>query len=143
MNLQNKRGAALFQVLIVSAILAGISAMVLRASLSRTLTARQVRHTVSAQLLMESCMAEVNNLWAAKTPEQYAEDLAACQFYADADNPVRTFACQSANAQVGRENSASAKVSYEIVATISGTAPQCQITYTIQKGTNNERATDI
>lgn len=142
MNLQNKRGAALFQVLIVAAILAGISAMVLRASLSRTLTARQVRHTVSAQLLMESCMAEVNNLWAAKTPEQYAEDLAACRFYADEGAPVTTFNCKSNNARSGRTDASF--VSYNIVATIStSTASACEIKYTIQKGTNNERATDI
>ena len=143
MNLLNKRGAALFQVLIVSAILAGIAAMVLRSSLSRTLTARQVRHSISAQLLIESCMAEINNLWAAKTPEQYAQDLAACRFYADSETP-QTYTCTSSNARVGR--GAAAIGSYEITATMSGTDPGCQITYTIVEGTQNGvkvNATDI
>ena len=136
MHLLNKRGAALFQVLIVSAILAGISAMILRASLSRTLTARQVRHTVSTQLLIESCMAEVNNLWAAKTPDQYAEDLSTCSFY----NNVKTHTCKNTNAKVGRE--AADAVAYPIVATISGSNSNCQIEYAIQS-TNDVKATDI
>ncbi|MBR5151340.1 MAG: hypothetical protein IKW71_00705, partial [Elusimicrobiaceae bacterium] len=59
----NKRGVALLQVLIISAVIAGLAAMILRVTLSRTTAARQTRRTVSAQLLIESCMAEVNSLW--------------------------------------------------------------------------------
>ncbi len=77
----NKRGVALLQVLIVAAILAGMSALILRVVLSRTLTARQNRHTVSAQLLIDSCMNELNQLWASKDPVTYARDLEYCCNY--------------------------------------------------------------
>lgn len=128
----NKRGAALFQVLIVSAILAGIATMVLRSSLSRTVTARQTRHTVSSQLIIESCMAEVNGLWASKTSEQYIEDLAECRFYLDSGNPVRSYTCS--NASVGR-NAASAQ-EYSVTAEIASGAAGCEITYRITNGTD-------
>ena len=90
----NKRGVALLQVLIVAAILAGMSALSLRVVLSRTLTARQNRHTVSAQLLIDSCMNELNQLWASKDPETYARDLEYCCTYGvntafDPAQPVR------------------------------------------------------
>lgn len=64
----NKRGVALLQVLIVAAVLAGFSAMVLRVVMSRTLLARQNRRTVTAQMLIENCMAEVNYKLASETP---------------------------------------------------------------------------
>lgn len=69
----NKRGVALLQVLIVAAVLAGFSAMVLRVVMSRTLLARQNRRTVTAQMLIENCMAEVNYKLASQTPS--AKDL--------------------------------------------------------------------
>ena len=81
----NKRGAALLQVLVVSAVLAGMSAMILRATLSRAATARKTRRLVQAQMIIEGAMAQVNNLWAAKKPEIYARDLDACVFECNVD----------------------------------------------------------
>ncbi len=123
MQVLNKRGAALFQVLIVSAILAGIAAMVLRSSLSRTLSARQMRHTISAQIAIEACMAEINNLWAAKTPEQYAEDLDVCRFYQSSETNITSYTCEVSGK--------------EITATISPSGDseaKCKIEYTINNG---------
>ncbi len=79
--LKNKRGAALLQVLLVTVVLAGMATMLLRASLSRTTTARQTRRTVSAQLLVNACMAEVNTLWSNKTPQAFANDMSQCIMY--------------------------------------------------------------
>lgn len=120
----NKRGMALLQVLIVAAILAGMAAMILRVSLSRTITARQTRRTVSSQLLIENCMAEVNALWATKTPEAYARDLANCEMLPGINNyycnefPVSVF------------NSESETEGYEVVATMAKVGDKCTITYT-------------
>ncbi len=77
--IRNKRGAALLQVLIISAVLAGMATMILRATLSRTVASRQSRHAVSGQMMIESCMAEINEIWASKTSEAYARDLAVCR----------------------------------------------------------------
>ena len=94
----NKRGAALLQVLIVSALLAGMATMILRATLSRTLSARQARHSVFVQKMVENCMGQVSRVWAAKTPEAYARDLAACQMCdTTADDDAD---CPSANVTV-------------------------------------------
>ena len=71
----NKKGAALMQVLLITIILAGIATMILRATLSRTSSARRTRRAVSAQVLMQTCMAEVNSLWSKKTPEAFRRDL--------------------------------------------------------------------
>lgn len=76
---RNNRGAALLQVLILSAILAGMATMILRVTLSRSVASKQVRHQITAQKMIESCMAQVNMFWASKTPEAYARDLAECQ----------------------------------------------------------------
>ena len=65
--IKNKRGAALMQVLLITMILAGMATMLLRASLSRTASARKTRRAVTAEMLIESCMAEVNALWASKS----------------------------------------------------------------------------
>lgn len=73
--LSAKKGAALMQVLLVTVILAGMATMLLRAMLSRTTAARQTRKTVSSQMLVNSCMAEVNALWSAKTPEAFKRDM--------------------------------------------------------------------
>lgn len=81
--LNNKKGAALLQVLLVTAVLAGMATMLLRASLSRTTTARQTRRTVSAKLLVNACMAEVNTLWNNKTPEAFANDMRQCIMYCE------------------------------------------------------------
>lgn len=81
--LNNKKGAALLQVLLVTAVLAGMATMLLRASLSRTTTARQTRRTVSAKLLVNACMAEVNTLWNNKTSEAFANDMRQCIMYCE------------------------------------------------------------
>ena len=81
MILKNKKGAALLQVLLVTVILAGMATMLLRASLSRTTAARKTRRTVSAQMLVNSCMAQINSMWAAKSPEMFARDMNQCIMY--------------------------------------------------------------
>ncbi len=73
--IKNKRGAALMQVLLITMILAGMATMLLRASLSRTSSARKTRRVVTAEMLIESCMAEVNALWASKNDEAFLNDL--------------------------------------------------------------------
>lgn len=71
----NKKGAALMQVLLITIILAGIATMLLRASLSRTTSARKTRRAVSGQVLIQACMAEVNTIWSKKTPEAFRRDM--------------------------------------------------------------------
>ena len=71
----NKRGVALLQVLIISAVLAGLSAMILRAVLSRTVTARKTYRTVTAQMIIESCMAEVNQVMSTQNAVEFAENI--------------------------------------------------------------------
>ncbi len=90
----NKKGAALMQVLLVALILSGIATMLLRASLSRTTSARKTRRTVSAQVLIQTCMAEVNALWGAKTPEAYYRDM-----QGDSNGPYMY--CKTVNANGG------------------------------------------
>ena len=76
--LKNQKGAALLQVLLITVVLAGMATMLLRASLSRTSGARQTRRSVSSQLYINACMAEVNTFWTLKSPEAYARDMQAC-----------------------------------------------------------------
>ncbi len=92
---KNKKGAALLQVLLITAVLAGMATMLLRASLSRTTAARKTRRTVSAQLLVNSCMAEVNTIWSVKSPEVFARDLKQCIMYCNSND--LTSSCSSAN----------------------------------------------
>lgn len=142
MNLRSKRGAALLQVLIVTAILAGMSAMILRLSLSRTLISRQTRHTINAQSVIESCMAEVNTLWAAKTPAAYARDLAACQMCASGDS------CSETKKHTCTVQLIKGGPTYTVRAEITDTnsenpkpAQPCRITYTITNATGDARQT--
>ena len=97
--LKNKKGAALLQVLLITVVLAGMATMLLRASLSRTSTARQTRRTVSAQLLVNSCMAEVNTFWTLKSHEAFARDMNECIMYcksgATVDGTGKIEACSS------------------------------------------------
>ena len=138
MNLRSKRGAALLQVLIVTAILAGMSAMILRLALSRTITSRQTRHVINAQAVIEACMAEVNTLWAAKTPAAYERDLAACQMCASGGSCTepKKHICTVALTD---------QQSYTVTAEMSGpnnSDPQpCRITYTITNATGDARQT--
>lgn len=142
--LSNKRGAALLQVLIVTAILAGMSAMILRLSISRTITSRQTRHIVTAQAVVEACMAEVNTIWAAKTPAAYARDLAACRMC----DPAATGS--DCNAENQYKHICSIKPStrhdfYTVEAKMesseAGAKQPCKITYTITNSTNDARQT--
>lgn len=126
--LKNKKGAALLQVLLVTVVLAGMATMLLRASLSRTTAARQTRRTVSGQMLVNSCMAEVNALWSAKTPQAFAEDMRDCVMYRKtaADAPP-SHTCNPITFE---------GVTYTVKATMSAspeaeTNGQCQLTYTI------------
>lgn len=92
---KNKKGAALMQVLLVTIILAGIATLLLRAVLSRTTTAYQTRKAVSGQVLVESCMAEVNSLWSKKTPTAFLNDFNNGVMYYDSGNtPQYTYTCK-------------------------------------------------
>ena len=90
----NKRGVALLQVLIIAAVLAGIATMILRAVVSRTSVVHQNQKIVTARMLIEGCMKDVAELWVAKTPQEYADDLDACRFGVDEDgNDVTQRSC--------------------------------------------------
>lgn len=78
------------QVLLITVILAGICTMLLRASLSRTTSARKTRRMVSGQLLIQSCMAEVNTLWSKKSPDKFTADLANGVMYTDSSGNAHT-----------------------------------------------------
>ena len=139
----NNRGAALLQVLIVSAILAGLATMILRVSLSRTLAAKQARHAVTAQKMIESCMAEVNMLWASKATKAYAEDLAACRM---CDTSHSDAGCSSTSTSVAGRTFNSNKVyacstvggadgvSASVYAVMVKSGSQCVINYVIPGG---------
>lgn len=143
MNLkkQNNRGAALLQVLILSAILAGMATMILRVTLSRSVASKQVRHQITAQKMIESCMAQVNMFWASKTPEAYTRDLAECQMCS-----TESVNCSGENTEVFGVNFPSNKVydcgsitgeqdtSRNVKAVISGSGGNCQIEYVIPNG---------
>ena len=131
--LTSRRGVALLQVLIVTALLAGMSAMILRASLSRTVTARQTRHQVISQMVIEACMAEVSNIWAAKTSEAYARDLASCQMC-----PSSSGDCPSAKTHTCSVNVSG--TTYTVNATFAAGGPDssglCRLNYSIVDGVN-------
>lgn len=105
----NKRGAALMQVLLITVILAGITTMILRANLSRTSSARKTRRQVSSQVLIQSCMARVNDLWSSKSPEAFRRDMADGIMYCSGSgtgdtcpsgNQVKTMTCTFDNYKV-------------------------------------------
>ncbi len=143
--LSSKKGAALMQVLLVAAILAGIATMLLRANLSRVSTAHQTRRLTSSQIEVESCMEEINQLWAAKTPEAFSRDLSECIFYCkagpnktnfdepcydpagtgDPENRVTDYTCAS----TGGDGYAPGHV---VQAHISTGSSGCQIEYTVR-----------
>lgn len=148
MNLkkQNNRGAALLQVLILSAILAGMATMILRVTLSRSVASKQVRHQITAQKMIESCMAQVNMFWASKTPEAYTRDLAECQMCSTESVTSGGDNCSGANTAVFGVDFPSNKVydcgsitgeqgtSRNVKAVISGSGGNCQIEYVIPNG---------
>ena len=75
MNLLNRKGAALMQVLLITIILAGMATMLLRVSLSRTASARKTRRASSANILIQACMAEVNTFWSSLTEEAFIKHM--------------------------------------------------------------------
>lgn len=126
------------QVLLVTAVLAGITTMLLRVTLSRSTTARQMRRTVSAQMLIESCMAEVNVVWAAKNAQAYARDIHQCIMYCD-DAETDTLCSTGSGGNAVYTYTCSPKVdgtTYTVVATMSGSNGACQINYEVQSATN-------
>ncbi len=147
--LNNKKGAALMQVLLVTAILAGMATMLLRASLSRTSSARQTRQSISSELLIEACQAEINMMWSQKTPETFKRDLAGCwmncKIASSEDtswlsNPTsyESSQCHTTLANATRSYTCNVPVpggTVDVTATFStpsGTSP-CKLTYTIDR----------
>ncbi len=135
--LNNKKGAALLQVLLITAVLAGMATMLLRASLSRTTAARKTRRLVSAQMLVNSCMAEVNTLWSIKSPEAFARDMNQCIMYCNsnsvisscpADSQVKSHECKITVA--GTEYTVTAEFTQDSP-TLDG-GKKCELVYSIE-----------
>ena len=112
---KNNKGAALMQVLLITMILAGMAMMLLRASLSRNTSARKTRRSTSATVLIEACMAEVNAIWSAKSPEAFWKDYEDgniyCKERTDPNNPesdckkdqdVKKYTCEIDNGYGGK-----------------------------------------
>ena len=92
------------QVLLITMILAGMATMLLRASLSRTASARKTRRVVTAEMLVESCMAEVNALWASKGEDAFLSDLSANIMYTDtAEAQHNEYVCKISDPNGGEE----------------------------------------
>ena len=127
----NRRGVALLQVLIIVAILGGMVAMILRVVMSRTTAARQTYRTVTAQMLIESCMAEVNQIWATKNPQTYAADLKDCCMYKERKKKKKEHTC---NTQKVYPLNMTSPIDYEVKATMSneGSVNRCQVTYNLK-----------
>ncbi len=135
--MRNKKGAALLQVLLITVILAGMATMLLRASLSRSTAARKTRRTVSAQMLVNSCMAEVNTLWSLKSPEVFARDMSQCIMYCSSSSLTTT--CSAANSV--RSHTCKITINgeeYEVTAQFTQTSPtedsnkKCELQYIIE-----------
>lgn len=146
--LNNKKGAALLQVLLVTVVLAGMATMLLRASLSRTTTARQTRRTVSAQLLVNSCMAEVNTIWSSKTANAFASDLKQCIMYCKTGSVsgecppasrVTSHTCQKITLEGIGEYTVTAVMS---AADDISTEP-CKVTYEIDDGNSSSSTVEL
>ena len=115
----------------------------MRLSLSRTISSRKARHAIAAQTVIESYMAEVNMLWAAKTPEAYVRDLDKCQMCdpaADAEagcvsanDKHKNYTCN--NIDIYDEDD-DYTVEAKIESSESGATEPCKITYTITHTTN-------
>ena len=143
--LKTNKGAALLQVLLITVVLAGMATMLLRASLSRTSSMRQSRRTVSAQLLINACMLEINTLWSVKRPEVFARDRDDCYMWCNAAvgetctlegssaNASRSYTCSVTNE--GKSYNVEAKFTKP-----TATADGCELTYTI---TNADDGTEV
>lgn len=137
--LHNKRGAALLQVLLVSAVLAGMATMLLRASLSRSSNSRRTRRTVAANLLINRCQMEVDAIWGAKTPQAFARDLKNCYMTCSSPNATNSV-CNSGSKvhtciyPVDLDGDSLTDVTYTIEAKFVDNAPtngMCKLTYTV------------
>lgn len=101
------------QVLLMTVILAGLMAMILRANLSRTASARKTRRQASAQVLIQSCMTRVNDLWTSKSPEAFRRDIEQGIMYCKGTST--NLNCPAAD----RETTLTCNLgSYEVVATV-------------------------
>lgn len=137
-----KRGAALLQVLIITAILGGLCAMIARSVLSRQVTSKRVRRTILAQNAIKSCMAEVNAMWALKNPDQYADDLGSCNKIVPSWSGSSIKSCDNQAPQTnewycrikptgGEEYCVTAAISLTSDSEQEQGAPKCKITYTL------------
>lgn len=146
----NKKGAALLQVLLVSAVLAGMATMLLRVSLGRTSTSRHARRPVIAETLIERCQAEVTALWAAKTDQAFAYDLEeGCVMFCK--SRTSDFRCLDANRvftytcgpyPFDRDNDTVTDINYTVTATMSSVTASdnqklCQVTYELNDDLNS------
>ena len=142
--IKGKRGAALMQVLLITAVLAGIATFILRASLSRTSNARRTRRTVMAHMLIGSCMSEVNALWAAKKPEAFFRDMDQCIMYCNDSSSDFSQPCSESKKKTDYvctvedpsvELDGGAHPTYKVTALMttkgSGATQECEISYTV------------
>ena len=151
---KNNRGAALLQVLMLSALLAGLSVMVLRAALSRQVMVRKTRHTIGLHMAVSACIAEINNMWAVMTPEQYETSLnmGAADWHDRCQMPQKAVGTDCAGHAVSTADNAwycrvrpYGSTEYCIKAQMfandptpgaSETISPCRIEYTVYNGTN-------
>lgn len=132
--LSSKKGAALLQVLLVTAILAGLATLLLRVTMSRSATSRQTRRSVSAQVLVDACAAEVNMLWAAKKPEVFARDVRQCIMYCNSNDFENFCPTDKSKTVFTCQNKMYNGVSYSVTATMSNTEDDgsvCKVVYEI------------
>lgn len=131
--LLSKKGAALLQVLLVAAVLAGISVLLLRTTLSRTSSSNQTRRAIKAKLQIEACMAEVNQFWGLKKPEIFVRDYKQCIFYCKegAGNTDFTKDCDNSYKVKSYECFKDIDGMPKVEAVISGNDGDCEIKYTI------------
>ncbi len=121
--------------------------MILRVVMSRATAAHKVRQTVLSQMMIESCMNEVNNLWMTDPDdgdpmpaEKYAAFLGECKF------PTAGAAANPANGE-DQHTCANVNGSFDIgitatIARVDAANPNpdgipCQITYSIERGVTN------
>jgi len=80
--IKSKKGAVLLQVLLIGIVIAGLAAVLLNLSLSRTSSMIRIKHKVSAKKYLEACMAEKQAEWIALDIEP-ASILYTCSFVDD------------------------------------------------------------
>jgi len=146
--LRNKKGAALMQVLLVTAILAGMATLMLRASLSRTSSVRQTRQTVSTELVIESCQAQVNMMWSKKKPEVFKRDLSGCWMNCNVtianENPNWMEGYQQSKCWADNETQMSDNATREYICSVpvagSATPIEVKATFSAPSGTDDNSA---